>query len=484
MDLRAKESSWQAKATNMFKKGVGPISTSAPYNQQENVKKYKNAVHKKIKIWWTKTTLENYISQKIIPRGLRIHLFPTFALEDESLKERWIKAANTCSFEFMSIIIENNIATIKNIEGEIDSLQKTLQQDLSVDMFQEMIGKLDKEIEKWEGVISQNKQKKYERDVADFETNKIYKWQTSKTFGRKNISRSSSITSNSSISEGGEATYNGFNGPRTRQFTKKGPTQGNHNQKGDSVKVINLSTHILTEAQERVLQKGLNFSPSSNLDTFTTIKDLHLFARKLILKKQHHRENPGEVEKEDDEQEALEALVSLLEENTPNSTLPDGQLSTTVFRKPTATNSLLLASSLHPKSTTNSIPFGQYLRIRKICSEDEQFEIQAKLLRNRFQNRGYNRRVIQKGYWRAKNTPRQQLLHKNQVTPEKKTQDNQFTICIIKIWVKNYYLKPWWRPDGWENFGKDSVKDKNSEEINNIVGPVKDFQTCSLHLIH
>ncbi|XP_069606611.1 uncharacterized protein [Ranitomeya imitator] len=108
------------------------------------------------------------------------------------------------------------------------------------------------------------------------------------------------------------------------------------------------------------------------------------------------------------------------------TTLPDGHLSTTVYRKPTATNSLLHASSLHPRSTTNSIPIGQFLRIKRICSEEAQFEAQSRALRERFQDRGYNRRAIQKGYWRAKNIPRQQLLHKNQPASRKTEQDNQY----------------------------------------------------------
>ncbi|XP_069616210.1 uncharacterized protein [Ranitomeya imitator] len=321
MDHKAKESSWQAKALNIFKKGAGSASTTSPYNQQENVKKYKNALHKKIKIWWTKITLENYIAQQIIPRGLRVHLFPTFDLNDESLKERWIKAANTCSFEFINIIIESNMATLRNIETEIDSLQKILQQKLKADCFQEKICKLDKEIEKWEGTISQNKQKKYERDLADFDSNKIFKWQTEKTSIRRNISRSSSIISNSSLSEGGESTHNIHKGPRTRQFTKRGPIGGSQNRKDDSVKVINLSTHILTNAQESVLQKGLSFSPSSTIDTFTTIKDLHLFSRKLVLKKLHYKDSE-ETTMNTEEQQALEALVSLLEENTTSTNPP------------------------------------------------------------------------------------------------------------------------------------------------------------------
>ncbi|XP_077117206.1 uncharacterized protein LOC143773738 [Ranitomeya variabilis] len=174
--------------------------------------------------------------------------------------------------------------------------------------------------------------------------------------------------------------------------------------------------------------------PRSPCDTFTAVKDLHLFARKLILKKLHHKENMGEIDIDvDGEQQALEALVSLLEENSSNTTSSDGMLTTTVFRKPTATNSLLHASSLHPKSTINSIPISQYLRIKRICSEDDQFEAQARILKNRFLERGYNRRVIQKGYWRAKNTTRQQLLHKNQTVPIQTEQDIQLTAYMLLL---------------------------------------------------
>lgn len=48
--------------------------------------------------------------------------------------------------------------------------------------------------------------------------------------------------------------------------------------------IINLSSHILTEAEEQVLSLGLSFCPNRSLDNFETVKDIFLFARKLLLK--------------------------------------------------------------------------------------------------------------------------------------------------------------------------------------------------------
>lgn len=64
-----------------------------------------------------------------------------------------------------------------------------------------------------------------------------------------------------------------------------------------------------------------------------------------------------------------------------------GVLSTTLFRKGSAGNSLL-AESAQPTALKRSIPYAQYMRVRRICTDEDEFKKQAGLLQERFLARG------------------------------------------------------------------------------------------------
>lgn len=98
-----------------------------------------------------------------------------------------------------------------------------------------------------------------------------------------------------------------------------------------------------------------------------------------------------------------------------------GYLQSNVFRKETSVNSLLHATSSHPIQTINAIPTGQYLRMRRICSSEEDFARQANDLQQRFLNRGYSRRSTKRAYKRALNCTHRELIHKKKThKPEQK----------------------------------------------------------------
>ena len=48
-------------------------------------------------------------------------------------------------------------------------------------------------------------------------------------------------------------------------------------------------------------------------------------------------------------------------------------LCTSVHYKPTDSHSYLLYSSSHPSHAKNSIPYSQFLRLRRLCSDDSDF---------------------------------------------------------------------------------------------------------------
>ncbi|KAM4044275.1 uncharacterized protein ACNLHF_008270 isoform 1-T1 [Anomaloglossus baeobatrachus] len=201
MDFKAQELSWRSKATNIFQQGVSLDFSNSHTTEKENLIKYKNLTHKKMKIWWTKVSMENYLLSKIVPRGLRFQTHPTFPLQDEDLTKRWIEASLTCSNEFMKIIIDKNAILLKTLDTELEVLQQAMTRDIEGTILKDFFASLDKDIEKWETEISQLKGKKYQRDMADFEMKRIFRWQIPKK-NDKALTRNASMSSAASTSEG------------------------------------------------------------------------------------------------------------------------------------------------------------------------------------------------------------------------------------------------------------------------------------------
>ena len=71
-----------------------------------------------------------------------------------------------------------------------------------------------------------------------------------------------------------------------------------------------------------------------------------------------------------------------------------GSLSTTLFCKPTDIYNYLLYSSEHPRHILNGIPYSQFLRIRRICSDISDFKRNAFMLSTHFIRRGYPKRLV------------------------------------------------------------------------------------------
>ncbi|XP_077148931.1 uncharacterized protein LOC143809817 [Ranitomeya variabilis] len=88
----------------------------------------------------------------------------------------------------------------------------------------------------------------------------------------------------------------------------------------------------------------------------------------------------------------------------------NGFIFTKLFRKPTATNSLLDYRSIHPLHTRNGVPTGQFLRVRRNCTADEDFRIEAHNLTDRFKERHYPRRSISMAFQRARTHTQESLM--------------------------------------------------------------------------
>ena len=96
--------------------------------------------------------------------------------------------------------------------------------------------------------------------------------------------------------------------------------------------------------------------------------------------------------------------------------LQQGKLTTSVHYKATDSHAYLDYRSSHNPSTKNSIPFSQFLRLRRLCSIDDDFEAKAEEMTDFFLQRHYPQHIVNNALENVKTIPRQRTLQTNNKT--------------------------------------------------------------------
>jgi hypothetical protein len=106
----------------------------------------------------------------------------------------------------------------------------------------------------------------------------------------------------------------------------------------------------------------------------------------------------------------------------------DGSLYTDLYCKPTDTHNYLSYDSAHPTHTKTSLPYSQFLRVRRICSRIEDFDSNAIMIAKHFKRRGYPNDTIEEALILARRKDRESLLQPPSTPKERTNDDNLFLI--------------------------------------------------------
>ena len=119
------------------------------------------------------------------------------------------------------------------------------------------------------------------------------------------------------------------------------------------------------------------------------------------------------------------------------------RIKSTLYTKPTDAHLYLKYSSSHPSTCKDSIPFSQFMRVKRICSEEKDFDFESKKMAEHFYKQGYPKQIVEKQRQKVKCIKREELL---QVKPPKEKSDrivmpicyHQKNVAVVKVLKRNF----------------------------------------------
>ena len=103
------------------------------------------------------------------------------------------------------------------------------------------------------------------------------------------------------------------------------------------------------------------------------------------------------------------------------------KIETTLYTKPTDSHNYINYRSCHQKLCNNGIPYGQFLRLKRICSDEDDYVAKSKLMAYHFHLANYPIELIQSSFERAYIQNRYDLLN----APEKIKDPDQDNLYLI-----------------------------------------------------
>ncbi|XP_069620551.1 uncharacterized protein [Ranitomeya imitator] len=318
MDFRAREKAWLEHMDKVFDGGVAGSHQQGDPGWDKKFADMKSLLDRRLRLWWNRSFLGKYISNGMIPRGLRVRVVPSFPVDDVTFINKWEEACNNCSAVLMQLLVDMNTTSINDLDGLIDTAQAEIRSGCPPDRIQQFESSLEKSTDDLVKRIQNNQRVKYTRDLKDYQSKSVYLWRKRNS---SHLQRSGSSTSISSLSgQSDVSSISGSAADNSGAIRLRDHDYHPYKRKSLSVshkdnKVINLTQHPLSATDLSLLGRGLSFAPTSGFNLFSTIKDLHIFARSLLFKRYFNTNRLHSLFPTEEEQEALRILEELASEH-------------------------------------------------------------------------------------------------------------------------------------------------------------------------
>lgn len=134
----------------------------------------KNIMSSELHLQWDVAFLEQYVSERMVPRSLRWDVHPP---QGEPEVDSWYKYFNEAGVNLLGILITKKCNKLSMLDNEIKELKDKLLTHKNSPEYTALSSNLQKHLEKEDKEQRSKKQKKYSRDVGDYKTSNVFGWQ-------------------------------------------------------------------------------------------------------------------------------------------------------------------------------------------------------------------------------------------------------------------------------------------------------------------
>ena len=107
-------------------------------------------------------------------------------------------------------------------------------------------------------------------------------------------------------------------------------------------------------------------------------------------------------------------------------------LYTDLYTKPTDSHNYLRYDSAHPPHCKRGLPYGQFLRLRRMCTQESDFEKHATAMKQNFIERGYPKKQLNENVKKCTQTNRVDLLEPKKRDIETTNEDKTFIVQTFR----------------------------------------------------
>lgn len=148
---------------------VTPSSTEDTVDLKKLFKEHKHLTIKQLKRQWDVCSLESYVENAIIPKGLRERIIPAEHLKTERFMVKWKQECLDHGLKVLQLIIEEEKLQLSELNEQIKASVEVLDIHRDDVNFETLNDQIKKEAEKVQRFVRSMKQKKFLRDKREFE---------------------------------------------------------------------------------------------------------------------------------------------------------------------------------------------------------------------------------------------------------------------------------------------------------------------------